>query len=134
MKHISKHPPVSPLVVRAAQETLQKMRAEVLAQNRRLREVFADSGSRAAMDEMDPVQVGTALADAMAEADFKDNTLIAIDEALKRIAGGAYGICTDCGRPIGKKRLLAYVLAHRCLECQEIREGGGDRLTGRIVA
>jgi RNA polymerase-binding protein DksA len=45
-----------------------------------------------------------------------------IDEALKRIAKGDYGICKDCGQPIDPKRLNAQPAARVCLACKEAFE------------
>lgn len=45
-----------------------------------------------------------------------------IDAAQGRIAAGTYGVCIECGRPIGKERLQAYPTAKRCLEDQRHRE------------
>jgi RNA polymerase-binding protein DksA len=40
-----------------------------------------------------------------------------IGEALKRIAEGTYGICTQCGADIDPKRLKALPNATRCISC-----------------
>lgn len=40
-----------------------------------------------------------------------------VDAALARIAGGTYGICERCGRPIAPGRLEARPTARRCIEC-----------------
>jgi RNA polymerase-binding protein DksA len=45
-----------------------------------------------------------------------------INAAQARIAAGTYGICIDCGRPIGRQRLEAYPTAKRCIEDQQRRE------------
>jgi len=45
--------------------------------------------------------------------------LVAIDEALKRIADGSYGLCIDCGVGIATPRLHANPTALRCVACQE---------------
>jgi RNA polymerase-binding protein DksA len=47
------------------------------------------------------------------------NTIKEIDEALKRIENGTYGICIDSGEPINKIRLKAVPEAKRTLEAQE---------------
>jgi len=48
--------------------------------------------------------------------------LVALRSALKRIEGGSYGSCIDCGEPIGYERLKAYPTAPRCIQCQQIIE------------
>ncbi len=45
-----------------------------------------------------------------------------IERVLARIDGGEYGICVDCGGPIGEQRLQANPLALRCIDCEEIWE------------
>ncbi len=45
-----------------------------------------------------------------------------INEALKRIEEGTYGICVVCGKPIEEKRLLAIPEAKKCLKCKAAEE------------
>lgn len=45
--------------------------------------------------------------------------LVAIDEALKRIADGSYGLCVDCDARIAAARLHASPTAMRCVSCQD---------------
>ena len=45
-----------------------------------------------------------------------------IDDALKKIEEGNYGICEDCKCLITKTRLKAIPYARLCLKCQEKRE------------
>jgi DnaK suppressor protein len=45
-----------------------------------------------------------------------------IDEALRRLAEGAYGICAECGVEISEKRLAAVPFARLCVECQSRQE------------
>ena len=46
-----------------------------------------------------------------------------IDDALKRIEEGIFGICEECEKPIAMKRLKAMPSARYCIKCQEIVEG-----------
>ncbi len=46
-----------------------------------------------------------------------------IDEALKRIANGSYGICESCGRPIARARLEVVPQARLCMKCLAGRSG-----------
>ena len=41
-----------------------------------------------------------------------------LEVARMRLAGGSYGICTDCGVDIGYERLRANPAAVRCVACQ----------------
>ncbi|MBI1818782.1 MAG: TraR/DksA C4-type zinc finger protein [Nitrospirae bacterium] len=45
-----------------------------------------------------------------------------IDEALERIASGAFGICESCGAEISAKRLLARPVTTLCIECKTRQE------------
>jgi DnaK suppressor protein len=45
-----------------------------------------------------------------------------IDDALRRIVEGTYGICTECEQPIGYPRMQAQPTAKLCIECQERME------------
>ena len=45
-----------------------------------------------------------------------------IDEAIRKIAEGTYGICEECGEEISEKRLLVLPTATLCVDCQENRE------------
>ena len=45
-----------------------------------------------------------------------------IDEALRKIAEGTYGICEECGEEISEKRLLVLPTASLCVDCQENKE------------
>lgn len=42
--------------------------------------------------------------------------------ALDRIADGSYGICENCGNPIGKMRLQAFPRATLCMSCKQKQE------------
>lgn len=47
-----------------------------------------------------------------------------IDQSLIRIAEDGYGVCLDCEGDIEIERLLAYLTAKRCAECQRAYEHG----------
>ncbi len=47
-----------------------------------------------------------------------------VDEALDRIENGTYGICEECGGPIGIKRLEARPVAKYCVPCLTKLEKG----------
>jgi DnaK suppressor protein len=46
-----------------------------------------------------------------------------IDAALRRLEGGTYGECLDCGEAIAERRREANPTADRCVGCAEAREG-----------
>jgi DnaK suppressor protein len=45
-----------------------------------------------------------------------------IDEAVRKIGEGTYGICEECGEEISEKRLLVLPTATLCVDCQEQKE------------
>jgi RNA polymerase-binding transcription factor DksA len=45
--------------------------------------------------------------------------IVAIRDALGRIAAGTYGACSSCGEPIGEGRLRAVPTATKCVDCME---------------
>jgi len=47
-----------------------------------------------------------------------------VEDALKRIKKGDFGICADCEGPIELKRLRALPWANKCIDCQEQSEQG----------
>jgi DnaK suppressor protein len=53
-----------------------------------------------------------------------------VETALRRLAEGGYGTCTDCDEPISVRRLTAIPWAGRCVRCQETadREAGSSIL------
>ncbi|MEW6002656.1 MAG: TraR/DksA C4-type zinc finger protein [Nitrospirota bacterium] len=48
--------------------------------------------------------------------------LFKIDEALRKLDEGTYGICEDCGEEISEERLKVLPFAIYCRDCQERRE------------
>jgi DnaK suppressor protein len=51
----------------------------------------------------------------------EEDLLTAIDAALGRIEDGTYGICTNCGKPIGEARLEALPWTDLCIDCAKLR-------------
>src|SRR3982751_338808 len=45
--------------------------------------------------------------------------LQAIEEALRRIESGTFGVCRDCGEPISEARLKAIPWTRVCITCKE---------------
>ncbi len=45
-------------------------------------------------------------------------SLIQIDEALRRIDEGVFGECESCSEPIGEPRMKAYPATTLCIDCQ----------------
>ena len=56
--------------------------------------------------------------------DSEKKLLVEINEALKRIEEGAYGVCEGRGENIPKARLNAIPWAKYCVACAELKEKG----------
>ncbi len=48
-----------------------------------------------------------------------------IENALKKIEDGTYGICAECGELIDEKRLMIKPFAIYCVKCKEEKEKNG---------
>jgi DnaK suppressor protein len=44
--------------------------------------------------------------------------LAQVEDALRRLDAGTFGMCTNCGRPIAPERLEAIPSAAHCIDCQ----------------
>ena len=49
-------------------------------------------------------------------------TLTRVNDALRRIGEGNYGLCTQCEKPIAIARLKAIPYVETCVKCQELSE------------
>jgi DnaK suppressor protein len=54
----------------------------------------------------------------------EQSTLELINEALRRMEKGTYGLCAECDEPISKPRLQAIPYAKHCITCARKLEGG----------
>lgn len=61
----------------------------------------------------------------MSLSSMKREQILAIEDALRRIKTGEYGVCQECGSEIGKKRLTAVPWAQFCLKCREQKDASG---------
>ena len=57
-------------------------------------------------------------------SDVERETLMLVEDALRRIENNTYGQCTNCGQSINEKRLKAVPWTRYCLDCQELEEQG----------
>ena len=55
-------------------------------------------------------------------ASAEQKILNRIDEALRKIEEGTYGICEQCQKEIGLKRLKVVPYAKLCVKCKEAEE------------
>jgi len=59
--------------------------------------------------------------------DSERKLITKIDEALGRIDDGTYGVCEECGGPIGVERLKARPVTTLCIECKSSQEADERR-------
>lgn len=62
-------------------------------------------------------------------------TLIKLDESIRKLDEGSYGVCDDCEEEISKGRLKVLPFAIRCRDCQEDAEEkeASDRGSGHVT-
>ncbi len=75
---------------------------------------FSDPSDRASYEEDKTLQLRI--------KDRESKLLAKIDETLKRIERGEYGICEECGVEIPFERLLARPVTTLCIECKTEQE------------
>jgi RNA polymerase-binding transcription factor len=110
-----------------ARERLGAERADTLARlsglERELSAIIDSSGAGGCDDEHDPEGATIAFERQHAAALLSQarEHLAQIDAALLRLAGGRYGRCERCGRPIGAERLAARPATTTCIGCASRR-------------
>jgi DnaK suppressor protein len=106
------------------QDKMRSIREEVPAQADEVRDAEEQSVTDFAR-EMD-----------FALMEMKAQTLVRIDEALRRVDEGTYGTCVECEQDIAAARLKALPFAVRCVECQARAEDAAaeDREPGPVRA
>ena len=57
-----------------------------------------------------------------------------VQEALKKVAEGTYGICESCGESIGSKRLMARPVTNLCINCKAEMEADEKREESLMVS
>ncbi|MGH3411790.1 MAG: TraR/DksA family transcriptional regulator, partial [Marmoricola sp.] len=128
----------SALVVREdespwTREELAEVRGQLRADIERLTEELAEveddfAGMMRSTGEgagNDPADVGSATFERDQEMTIANNAremLVQCEHALDRIADGTYGVCENCGNPIGKRRLMVFPRATLCMTCKQREE------------
>jgi RNA polymerase-binding protein DksA len=64
---------------------------------------------------------------AMNIASSEQEVLYQIDDALKRLDEGTYGVCQQCNKPVTLSRLKAVPWTSLCIECQRTKEQKSPR-------
>ena len=99
-------------------------RAQLTAERERVNDELRTLGiDRNSYDEgfADSGQVTAERGEVAALAGSLRDTLNDIEDALRKIDDGTYGVCEQCGGPIGEARLEAMPAARLCITCASAR-------------
>jgi RNA polymerase-binding protein DksA len=93
--------------------------AQIAALTREFDEVVAASRSSNADDEHDPEGATIAFERQQVAALLEQarRRLADVEEAVRAVEAGTYGVCEACGRPIAAERLAARPAARTCIDC-----------------
>ncbi|MFJ6936097.1 TraR/DksA family transcriptional regulator [Streptomyces sp. NPDC101132] len=114
-------------------EEVAEARAELMSEILRLREelhhseeaitgLMRDSGDGAGDDQADTGTKNITREHELALASNAREMLEQTERALERLDAGTYGVCENCGNPIGKARMQAFPRATLCVECKQKQE------------
>ncbi|WP_308436795.1 TraR/DksA family transcriptional regulator [Streptomyces poonensis] len=99
-----------------------RLRTELDASERALAGLMRDSGDGAGDDQADTGAKNITREHEMALAQNSREMLEQTERALERLDAGTYGLCENCGKPIGKARMQAFPRATLCVECKQKQE------------
>ncbi|WP_405737882.1 TraR/DksA family transcriptional regulator [Streptomyces sp. NBC_00028] len=118
--------PWTPEEVAEARAELQsealRLGAEITTSEESLAGLMRDSGDGAGDDEADTGTKNITREHEMALAANAREMLEQTERALDRLDAGTYGLCENCGNPIGKARMQAFPRATLCVECKQKQE------------
>jgi RNA polymerase-binding protein DksA len=100
----------------------QRLRQEIVASGEALDGLMRDSGDGAGDDDADTGTKNITREHEMALAANAREMLYQTERALERLDAGTYGLCENCGKPIGKARMQAFPRATLCVECKQKQE------------
>jgi len=103
-------------------DRLKDRRLHLLREVRLRLKKFKNSGTDRLTDAADiasnMIEDGIVMSIAQGEA----KEIEQIDNALKKIKKGKYGVCENCGKSINKQRLMAIPFVNLCIKCKEDEE------------
>ncbi|KPC61707.1 TraR/DksA family transcriptional regulator [Streptomyces chattanoogensis] len=99
-----------------------RLRAEIVASEDAIAGLMRDSGDGAGDDEADTGSKNITREHELALASNAREMLQQTERALGRLDAGTYGLCENCGNPIGKARMQAFPRATLCVECKQRQE------------
>jgi DnaK suppressor protein len=98
-------------LVREAKEEISKY---IRGETKQLVDTALDNGDWSVVDLSEDIS--------LKQLSTHRETLLKVDEALRKIDEGTYGRCEDCGEDISMERLKVLPFAIYCVDCQEKRE------------
>lgn len=109
-------------------DTLVEKAAEITRGFERAKQTSTDDGS-GSEDFVDYAVNSYTKEFLLSLSDIDRKALQQVEEALARIRRDEYGICVECGKVIGEKRLQAVAWTACCITCQERLEQESSRQT-----
>ena len=115
----------------ALKQKQEKMQAYKQMLNQKINELLGEAGKT--VSEMtngkenypDPNDRASLESDRNFELRIRDRErklIMKMQEAIKRIEDGTFGICEVCGGPISEKRLMARPVTTLCIDCKTKQE------------
>jgi DnaK suppressor protein len=105
-------------LIKKREEIVREAKAEISryirGETRQLVDTALDNGDWSVVDLSEDIS--------LRQLSTHRETLLKIDEALRKIHEGTYGKCEDCGEDISVERLKVLPFAIYCIDCQERRE------------
>jgi len=98
-------------ILKEAKEEIAKYMS---GDNRQLVDTAIDEGDWAVVDISEDLS--------LRRLDSHRKLLLDIDECLRKIQEGTYGVCEECGEEISQKRLKVIPTATLCIDCKENKE------------
>ncbi|MGX1974000.1 TraR/DksA family transcriptional regulator [Streptomyces kronopolitis] len=103
-------------------EETARLRLEIVSAENAIAGLMRDSGDGAGDDEADTGTKNITREHELALASNAREMLHQTERALGRLDAGTYGLCENCGNPIGKARMQAFPRATLCVECKQKQE------------
>jgi len=104
-------------------DKLVKRRTELLV---RIQELTRMPTQTVSGDKVDQAIASLEREDTSMHLQAEISELHEIQDALKRIERGEYGVCDNCGKAIGAPRLQALPFATLCLKCKQQEEEAAE--------
>ncbi|MFF7612159.1 TraR/DksA family transcriptional regulator [Streptomyces lavendulae] len=99
-----------------------RLRTELDASEVAITGLMRDSGDGAGDDQADTGTKNITRESELALAANATSMLEQTERALERLEAGTYGLCENCGQPIGKARMQAFPRATLCVDCKQKQE------------